>query len=934
MAFMIFLILIIGIFLFTFIGETESLTGFNRKPAGLLRWLTTGNWPAKVGAGLMIIGFGALLRYLMLHIDLPPEYKSTMGVTCAFLLGVMSAWLRNYPKRRAIHLALAGAALGVAYITAYSQHAYFGYYNNVQSLCLLFLVASAGTAFAIASRAMSIAILAMFGAYFAPVFGYYNLSNTEMVGIADVIVVYSYYLLVSLLCLLTVSMRGWRPLIHLSLLFTLAGGLFFALTRSYYLPEYPPRYYNTIQPLLLAMIAVHLAMPLLEKQRTGITWMEYFDNWYFFLLPVISLILILSISPNIQDAWQDILLLFALWLAASIFQYFVHREQAVRYACIALILLVIAALMAIPGQPLYLIGIVLASFIHKLAPRLKAPDLIGNISALLILFFFASYVIDLPWNQTTNPFLNMVFFQNMLIACMLIWVGINKHKNEVIEQVFKVTACFWFMYILFFEIVNLHLQNLPQILYIGILVASALYVFWLTRNPGSSLITTLLSALIIITGLYAAKSPWSVYSLWIIILSGQIIFSFIAFYSERQTNNGENNASITRSLLPVILFPWAFALAKTIEGPENYIAACFIVSSALFASVQAQYFCPKGRIWPNTLTPLGIMIFGSGLLYTTLLHIEHGLWPLILDLLLLTYLLISCHWVLINKNKDAFFFVLFCLITVTTFIQSVFLRIFGPENHTYLTIMDLGTMHLPALVSLSWIIIGASLCVVSNRIQSRTLWSSGVLLLGLATLKLIFFDFGSLEQLGNIIAMILSGGVFMGLAWFVPIPPKSNKETDITLTTHSPPVNDRKGYSRQWLWILAAIIILFSLYNNVSNRHSYFTPAIIQNDFQKTNIPDFSDTGVLSSRPNSSSSPLKGYWEHNHHPTSIRMWNNQLMFCNEQDACAEGMVSGDAHIFVPQWDVRGSINKNLNMISWSNGTIWIRTIQSVNTNDK
>ena len=37
------------------------------RPATLWSWLTGGNWPAKVGAGLLIIGSGALLRYVMLN---------------------------------------------------------------------------------------------------------------------------------------------------------------------------------------------------------------------------------------------------------------------------------------------------------------------------------------------------------------------------------------------------------------------------------------------------------------------------------------------------------------------------------------------------------------------------------------------------------------------------------------------------------------------------------------------------------------------------------------------------------------------------------------------------------------------------------------------------------------------------------------------------
>ena len=44
-------------------------------------------------------------------------------------------------------------------------------------------------------------------------------------------------------------------------------------------------------------------------------------------------------------------------------------------------------------------------------------------------------------------------------------------------------------------------------------------------------------------------------------------------------------------------------------------------------------------------------------------------------------------------------------------------------------------------------------------------------LLVMAALKLVLLDFGSLGQLGNILALIAAGLVFMAVAWFAPMPP-------------------------------------------------------------------------------------------------------------------------------------------------------------------
>src|SRR5207342_3373937 len=134
---------------------------------------------------------------------------------------------RDKPGRRAIRIALAGASAGVAYLTAYSAYGFFGYLNELNALALLGLVAVATGSFAVSARSMSIAILAMLGAYLAPAFALDG---------AGPLAVYGYYLVVSLLCLVMVAMRGWRGLIHLSFLFTLAGGVFFAWSAKFVQP--------------------------------------------------------------------------------------------------------------------------------------------------------------------------------------------------------------------------------------------------------------------------------------------------------------------------------------------------------------------------------------------------------------------------------------------------------------------------------------------------------------------------------------------------------------------------------------------------------------------------------------------------------------------------------------------------------------------------
>jgi uncharacterized membrane protein len=149
------------------------------------------------------------------------------------------------------------------------------------------------------------------------------------------------------------------------------------------------------------------------------------------------------------------------------------------------------------------------------------------------------------------------------------------------------------------------------------------------------------------------------------------------------------------------------------------IAGALIVSigaGALFGSLQSQWLVRKAHVSLNFLSLIGFVIAGGLLLYESLLM--------------------------------------------------------GPPGT--LTIFDLNQMLLPAAVSLLWAGIGALLSWLSMRKQSRTLWSLGAFLLAAAAVKLILFDFGSPGQIGNILATMAVGGVFLLVAWVAPFPPRAS----------------------------------------------------------------------------------------------------------------------------------------------------------------
>lgn len=757
------------------------------RPTGLLRWLTSGNWPAKVGAGLLLVGTGALLRYLMLNIDFPASVKLLAGVVFSATFGIAAGMLQANSKRRALYLAFGGAASGTAYLSAYSAYSFFQYLDQLQALGLLFVIACGATVFAMTTRALSIAVLAMVGAYIAPAF---SLETPEPLS------VYGYYVLTSFLTWVMVWQRGWRPLIHLSFLFTLAGALFFGWTREFYAPAF----YPVMQPLLLALVAIHLAMPLFELKNTESTdmngpWQRRFDLGYFLFLPLVALVLTLLVAPDdSRDGVAGLLALAFLWLVAAAVQHRRFKQGAPRYAGVAFILLLIAALISLGQVSFFLVGAVVACTMLSFGPKLGVPAQLNGLLTTVALAGAACYLLQalfIPVDGT--PFFNLLFARHALLVAALAVAGVRMRERGLsLAPVFITLAGGWFVIASAREYVYLYSDDLPQSFYLLVLVATAVYSVALKwRAPRLSL-TLLLGLLLFYTGVFSAKE-FAIAAALPLMLAGQVVFSALAYMAGRHAEEGESVAGVARSMLPLLLLPWAAAFSHSVDVPQGQVVMTLLVSSALFASLQSQLILPHGRYWPNTLSPIAFVIFGAWLFYQSLFHIQRETWAVAYELIALAYLVLTVRFLLVAKNRDARLFSIAALLAIVSVCVAMLLRFVGPPGP--LTILALSSILLPATVSLLWAVIGAAITWWATREQSRRLWSAGALLLVAAAIKLVLFDFGSLGQLGNIFAMMAAGGVFLLVAWLAPFPPKAEKKPgdDASLASRSAP----EGETRQ-----------------------------------------------------------------------------------------------------------------------------------------
>ncbi len=754
MVALIFLLVITSVFGAVLALESADVRS-ERRPTGLLTWITSGNWPAKVGGALMIVGVGALLRYAAINFDAPPDIKLGVGISAALGLGLGSFLLAEIPQRRAISLALGGAAFGVAYLTAYSAFALFGYLPTLPGLGLLALTAVAAGVFAVTRSALSLAVLSMVGAFIAPAFA------VEDPGAQ---VVYRYYAAISVLTLIMVAVRGWRPLIHLSFLFTLAGGAFFAWTADYFSRDSGAQ----MMPLVVMLVATHVAMPLVERRWTRGRVVESLDACYLLALPVAAALTAVAIAPSRAALAMQLWWFAAIWTIASLWMRAEKREGVATHALLGLLMFGLGLAARFRGLPWDLLALGIAVAALVLAAR--RPDLqrLQGFLAGLVLVLGAVHMIGAASPADFEPlFLNPLFFERLVGTALLGVAAITLRRlRHRLDSLMIAAAASWALLTLGAELARIELISGWLLLHWA-LVAAGLASFVLARRWSAGRYAGLLVIGIVLSALVASVTSDSIVVAWISApLAG---FALLAMALRAQPEDAPSSVAplLAAAAAPLAVALWVAAIARhepwlDWQFPLAYAAGfgLLMMSSAALTS--------RSRGWFDALVDIFATAFTLALAAATIFDIGRGPEAVILELLCVVALIRISSWN--QQRRDAAHWIVpATVIGVALMLQANLLRLLGPAGE--LNALSVARMDWPTLVSLLWASIGASLTIIARRVGSRAQWSAGAAFLVGAAVKLLLLDFGSLGQLANILAVIAAGGVFLLVGWLAPMPP-------------------------------------------------------------------------------------------------------------------------------------------------------------------
>ncbi len=748
-----------------------------RRPTGLLTWITSGNWPAKIGAGLLIVGVGALLRYAAINFDVPAPAKLTFGVVAAALLGFASLLTSKSAAQRSVSLALGGAAFGIAYLTAYSAFALFGYVTSATGLTLLALTSVAAGMFAVTRSALSLALLAMVGAYLAPAFA---------VGDPGPRVVYGYLAAASFLTLLMVTARGWRPLIHVSFLFTLAGSVFFAWTARYYAPVH----FDVMWPRLVLLVALHVAMPIVEQRHQRGPWIERLDIIYLLTLPVVAALLATVIAPSRLELSWELMGLGTIWLAAAGYLRILSRDGFAAHLVIGAVLIGLGVAARFRDLPWELIALAFSVAALAFAARRSQSGRLHDFLAGLVLLLGAVHVVSSLAPISDRPvFVNWDFAERLVGAALLIIAGrICRNIRQSLDTLLLAVGICWAIIAIGAEIVRWDLVSVALIVH-WLLVAAAIAVAVLgSRAPAAESFVIPIAIAIAATAIFAGGSA-PIAATWITLCAAPLALIALAVRSgaSDQDSSGRVAAAI---VVPVVAAIWAQRAGNDAGLTDGHFVLAIAAFSAVATLLAGRAFPERSVGWVPAIAGIFAVGFAVTLATVTLLNIVRSPWAVGLELICLGglgVLALKSH-----GTRDVGEWIgPACIIGAALLLQANLLRLFGPPGD--MTLGDIAHMRLPTLVSLLWAAMGAALTVWGRQSKSRMLWVSGAALLVAAAVKLVLVDFGSLGELTNILAVIAAGGMFLLVGWLAPMPPAAEVKA---APKSSPPPTQREAPAR------------------------------------------------------------------------------------------------------------------------------------------
>lgn len=275
-------------------------------PNPVIQWLLGGNTVVRVGVVILFFGVSFLLKYAYEHSHVPISVRLT-GVAIGAIALLVFGW-RLRERRAGYALTIQGGGIGVLYLNIFAAFRLYDLIPATPAFALLIAVTGISALLAILQDSLALAAFGVSGGFLAPL-----LTST---GQGSHVMLFSYYLILSLGILAISWHKAWRILNLLGFGFTFViGGIWGA-------KFYGPEFFASTEPFLVLFFLLYVAIPILFARRQSGEAKPYVDGTLVIGVPLVAFGLQSGLVKDFEygAAWSAfalaafyILLASALW---------------------------------------------------------------------------------------------------------------------------------------------------------------------------------------------------------------------------------------------------------------------------------------------------------------------------------------------------------------------------------------------------------------------------------------------------------------------------------------------------------------------------------------------------------------------------------------------------------------------------------------------
>ncbi len=400
---------------------------------GFMVWLKE-DWLLKLGAFILLLGFGWFVSYAFLHNWIGPFGRVTLGMLAG--IGILGfGWMRmhKYPQQGSIFLGL-GAI--VIIISVYSGAFVYALFPSRVALAIMFLTSAFMALASVRFNVRSLARVGILIASFAPFILFVNNGSPTYIEL------FSYLFVVVLSIVWIVALTGWRDL-------TMAGIVMFLL---YSLPHFDGR----PESVELLWFAYAFALLFFVVNTLGILKSKDGDIKYDSIAAALNgLILLAWIMTVAVPEWRSLIIVGWMMLfivgAFIIFTVTKRREPFFVYTGVAIAMLATATAAQLDGAALTIAYIIESAVIPMIAYMVMQDRSIAERLTLLmigpaflsLLSIFANWRTEIPWDHFFVLFLMMGV--SLLLGILFMFIPRDAEKSNTDELLLVVGSIYGYV---------------------------------------------------------------------------------------------------------------------------------------------------------------------------------------------------------------------------------------------------------------------------------------------------------------------------------------------------------------------------------------------------------------------------------------------------------------------------------------------------------